>query len=107
MESLVGLDLFESIWIAGLKRHRRCPTQLILLVKIFQATWMEQRLTTFHKTSFTLLIDHVLRHTLLQVAVLDDITVKPKKQMALEKLQEIMCLLLTCHTNRDMHWMNT
>lgn len=59
LESLVGPDLFESIRVAVMK-NRRYPTQLILLVEILQATWIEQSLATLPKTTFTFPIDHVI-----------------------------------------------
>lgn len=93
LESMVGLDLFESIWIAIIK-HRRCPAQLILLVEILQVTWTERSLAAYQKMNLTFPIDHVIRHTLLQVEALEDITIKPLKWRVLERSREVLRTLL-------------
>lgn len=93
LELLVGPNLFESIRVAVMK-HRRCPAQLILLVEILQATWTERCLAAFQRPSFTFPLDHVIRHALLQVEALVEITINPKKRRTLEKLRVLLCSLL-------------
>lgn len=78
MESLVEDFIMETIKVAW-KRHMRCPTQLLLLVEIVHAIWIECNLISFCRSSFLLSIDHIIGHTLIQMDALMDDTLFPKK----------------------------
>lgn len=102
LETLVRPDPFDSIRVAVMWHHR-CPTQLILLGEMLHATWTEQSLAAFQRSSFTFPLEHIIQQALLQVDALAKTTVNPKKRGTLTKSQEILCTLLEHHARHYDH----
>lgn len=101
---MIHTSLIETLYHA-LRRQKRCPAQILLLIEIFHTYWVERNVYARQQSRFRFPLEHVICCVVIQVEALRIATSAPRKPQVLDRLSKMLSELLekyVVHYNRQI-----